>query len=86
MRAILTFRFPHWLRFRLPEEDREFADAVNGYKWRAALQDYDDCLRNILKYHGEEWDRHITIATVAIETVRNMLHDKIAERGLDLWD
>ncbi|MCU0613385.1 MAG: hypothetical protein MUE60_16575 [Candidatus Eisenbacteria bacterium] len=86
MRAILTFRFPHWLRFRLPEDDREYQDAVNdGWKWRAALQDLDNWLRTTLKY-GDDAGKWGDESVEALSAARGALHDKIAERGLDLWD
>jgi len=42
------------LEFKLPEEDREHLDAINGTKWKIVLLDFDETLRRYIK-HGHSF-------------------------------
>jgi hypothetical protein len=42
-----------YLRFRLPQEQQEYDDAVTGREWRSVVQEMDEELRRVIKY-GEE--------------------------------
>ena len=67
------------LEFNLPEEQQEFALALNGAKWFIALSTLDQRLRNIVK-HGI--DRSITTPEEAIDHVRTQLHDILDDYNL----
>lgn len=66
------------LKFNLPEESRELDYALNGYKYRALLSEFDTRLRNMAKYEG--------IDSMALGEVRAMLSRMAEEEGLNFYD
>lgn len=56
-----------FLSFKLPEEQEEFESALNGSKYKGALEDLDNWLRGLAKYQDQE--------TVSIEEVRQKLRE-----------
>lgn len=64
------------LIFELPEEREEFEDAIQGAKYIAALQEFDNYLRNNIKY-GE--------AQPSTEEIRDMLYELCGKAGFDIW-
>lgn len=38
------------LEFNLPEENKDFQDAINGNNYRSAIWDFDQLLRSEMKY------------------------------------
>jgi hypothetical protein len=67
------------LRFRLPEEDSDFRDAVDGPRAKCVLSILDDHLRSQIK-HGELEDA----VEVALQEVRSWLHTTCSEHGIEL--
>ena len=65
------------LVFRIPENDDEFKDAVNGWKWHVLAQDMDQTLRSRV-HHGDERGSY--------QEARDLLYELMHDYGLDLWD
>lgn len=59
------------LVFRLPQETEEFLLAQNGGKYKAALDDLDNWLRNLAKYENKK--------NVTIEAAREKLRELMNE-------
>lgn len=38
------------LQFNLPEDNKEFQDAINGSNYKSAIWDFDQLLRSEMKY------------------------------------
>jgi len=73
-----AFRLPiAVLVFRIPEDDKDFSDAVNGWKWHVLAQKLDESLRGRIK-HGNERGSY--------QEARDMLCELMRDLGLDLWD
>lgn len=64
------------LEFRLPEEREEFETASDGWKWRSAVWDFDQMLREKIKYGGQE----------ELVPVREALNDLITDHGLSFGE
>lgn len=69
------------LDFKLPEEQTEFENCLNGSKWAAICWNFDQFLRNKIKY-----GHSFTSADEALETMRQELSNKVLEQGLSLED
>ena len=67
------------LEFNLPEEKCEHLIAVHAMGWALTAWDMDAMLRTWLK-HGHEFKD----ADVAIESIRDSLHEILDSRGLSL--
>lgn len=69
------------LRYKLPEEARDFLDAYNGHKWRSVVEDVLEGLRRRLKYedHPEDVD-------VMLEAIRTEICDLLDGESLQLWE
>lgn len=67
------------LTFNLPEEAEEHLDAVNGSKWKLAMWDLDQLLREKLKRETLTED-----ASEAFEFVRKELFETLDHHGLCL--
>lgn len=65
------------LEFNLPEDSYEFEAACNGNKYKMALNEAIDSMRNDLKYKELSSD-----VQDYIEKFRDDLIDKMAEEGL----
>jgi hypothetical protein len=68
------------LAFTLPEEQEEFARAVQGSDWRMVVEDLEAHLQSRLKHEDLSED-----VAVALDRARQHLFTLIAERGLSLW-
>jgi len=68
------------LEFQIPEESEEHQTAVDGWKWRALVQDMDNGLRLRIKHgtdSGEVKD--------ALQLVRDALHKAADDNGVSVW-
>jgi hypothetical protein len=64
--------------FKLPEEQDEYQTAMDGGKYKAALQELDNFLRGKIKYTDEE--------TIKLEDIRAKLHEFVNDAGASIWD
>ena len=64
------------LEFTLPEETNEHQTALEGGKWRAALEELDNWLRGIDKYGGE---------VPTAQGVRTKIYEILQEDNLSLY-
>lgn len=66
------------IQFNLPEEREEFRAAVKASKYKAALCELDQELRQVVKYGSEEDNR-----TMTPDKVRARLWEILAENDAD---
>jgi hypothetical protein len=71
------------LEFNLPEERDEFNTANKAGSYIAALQEYDNLLRGIVKYGSEEFSE---ADAVVVEKLRDKLHSIANDAGFDIWE
>ena len=65
------------LSFQLPEEQQEHQIALDGWRYRAALNALDDGLRQLGKYGSEKQLRDFSP-----ELARQWLWDALADQGV----
>jgi len=65
------------LSFKLPEELEAFDAARAGHEWKAVVDEYDQFLRNKLKY-----EEHPKAVVEALAMARKQLNLIVVERGL----
>ena len=68
------------LEFDSFEEQEDMAQAMNGGKYLAALQEFDNYLRGRLKY--EELSQEVD---AALQAARDKLHEEMNSMGVSLW-
>lgn len=66
------------LEFDLPEEQDEHRVALDGYKWKCAMEELDQYYRGIVKYGDDE------IAAEHAEKVRDKLREILEHWSLML--
>jgi len=66
------------LKFNLPEEQTEFDNAVNGWKWSVVVWELDQHLRSQLKYNDKLTEEQYD----ALQEVRDKLHELKHEHSL----
>ncbi len=76
------------LKFDSVEEQDEIQSALNGYKWKLAMWDLDQELRNTTKY-GKSHIKHdgteaCSIEDAVAERYREMIREIISSYGLIL--
>lgn len=64
------------LKFDLPEDSHDFNVAVNGWKWKMAMQELFQWIRSNHK-NGKE---------VNGDDVREKINELLSENNLNLWD
>lgn len=69
------------LTFNLPEESAEHSDAINGWKWKSAVDSLQTFLRDKLKY-GHDFES----ADQALASVKVRLFEILDEENLSLDD
>ena len=69
------------LEFNLPEEQEDFEDATNGWKWSHAMWQLDQFLRTKVKYASD--DAHEE-AINAYQDARDALHRILSEENLEM--
>ena len=69
------------LEFKLPEETDEHTDAINGTKWRAVMQEFDNYLRGKIKYGSEGMSEE---QLAVYEEVRRELHNYTSDMNLEI--
>jgi len=68
------------LEFNLPEERQDHLDAINGTRWKILLSDFEQTLRNYVKY-GHQF---VDVDDCLIK-LREELHQDIDGKGLSLY-
>ena len=71
------------LEFNLPEDQNEFETCQNGFKYLGAIQDFDNELRQIIKYGGEGVSKD---TLEAYAEIRKKLHDTCSDADFSVWD
>ena len=69
------------LEFNLPEEQEQFEEASNGWKWSHAMWQLDQFLRTKVKYASD--DAHEE-AINAFQEAREQLHRILNEQNLEM--
>ena len=65
------------LKFDLPDEEDEYENANNGWKYLGILRELDTYLRNEEKYRD--------VDNIPVEDVRQKMTDLFDELGVPLW-
>jgi len=68
------------LEFDTCSGNESLLDAINGFKWKMVVNDMDEYLRGQLKHNGNLSKGSYQ----ALETVREQLHELIADSELSL--
>ena len=68
------------LEFDLPEDEELFQAADKGMDWSILAWDIEQYIRNRLKYQSEKLET--SSAKEELEFLRNQLHEKMEENGL----
>lgn len=68
------------LTFQTPEETAELNAALRGSKYLSVLVDFDNYLRNRIKYEEGLTEEEIKTLTLT----RTTLHEMLIERGIDI--
>ena len=68
------------LKFNLPEEQPEFDNAVNGWKWSVAIWEFDQHLRSQIKYN----DKLSECECDTYEEIRDKLWEILKNKDLSL--
>lgn len=68
-----------YLQFRLPDEEAEHNDALQGAEWRRVAEELDLWLRNQIKHRKLSRARK-----TVLEEARSRLRTEVNERGLVL--
>jgi hypothetical protein len=70
------------LEFNLPEETESYQLAMNGHRYRFALQELDNYLRSELKYNDalNKGSRRL------LDAIRAKLREELHERGVTLYE
>lgn len=63
--------------FNLPEEQEEHNDALRGGSYHAVIQDFDNWLRNAIKYEDKN--------EIKTQEVRDKLWEAMKEHDLSVW-
>ena len=66
------------LEFNLPEEHDEHLNALQGLSWQMVLFEVDQELRSTVKHGDSEQDADYA------QKIRDMIYEKMADRGL-VW-
>lgn len=66
------------LKFNLPEDEEDFKMSIDGWKWKAIVDDMDQVLRGIIKHVDMPDNQHEQVVAL-----RDKLHDLINE--YDPW-
>jgi len=66
------------LTFDLPEEDREFSDASNGWKWRMIVGEILDNIRQDVKYSQDTTEEQKRV----LENMKTFMDGRMSEEGL----
>ena len=66
-------------RFNLddPEGERRLRECLDAPKWKSAVWEFDQWLRNEIRHHDAGEDA---------ETIREYLHIVFGEHGIDIWE
>jgi hypothetical protein len=68
------------IEYDFNEEREEMESAINGWKWKMVVWDLNQHLRSEMKYN----DKITEEVYVALETIREKLHELKDEHGLIL--
>ena len=60
-----------------PDGERRLRECLDAPKWKSAVQEFDQALRNDIKYHGAGKD---------VQRIRDHLHVLFDEQGIDIWE
>ena len=63
------------LEFDCPDEEQQLQLAIDGYKWKAVVEEVDTSLRNMAKYDG--------INTVSTDYIRKIITEAVESWGLE---
>jgi len=68
------------LTFQLPEEDAEFSQATNGWKWRMIVSEILENIRQDVKYSQDTTEEQKKV----LENMRSFIFGRMTEENLSL--
>ncbi len=66
------------IEFNLPEEQEEFEDATNGWKWGHAMWQLDQFLRTKVKYAPDDASEESIYEITIGGRIQKLIHEKIS--------
>jgi len=69
------------MEFNLPEEQEELEYAQSGYRWAKACQEFDQALRNTIKYEPADFKGDIN----TLQNIRNKFNEILSNYNLTVY-
>ncbi len=69
------------MEFNLPEEQEELENAQNGYKWVTAAKEFDQALRNTIKYEPADFKGDIN----TLQNIREKFNEILSSYNLRVY-
>jgi hypothetical protein len=69
------------MEFNLPEEQEELENAQNGYKWATAAKEFDQALRNTIKYEPADFKGDIN----TLQNIRDKFNEILSSYNLRVY-
>lgn len=72
-----------------PEGERRLRECLDAPKLKAAVWEFDQWIRNRIKYNPDSEDDPLYISDDGInwlQTAREQLHMRLEDHGIDIWD
>jgi len=72
-----------------PEGERRLRECLDAPKWKSAVQEFDQWMRNRLKYNPDSETDPLYISEegiVWLEIAREQLNMRLEDYGIDIWE
>ena len=72
-----------------PEGERRLRECLDAPKWKSAVQEFDQWMRNRLKYNPDSETDPLYISEegiVWLEIAREQLNMRLEDYGINIWD
>lgn len=69
------------MEFNLPEEQEELEYAQNGYRWAKAAKEFDQALRNTIKYEPADFKGDIN----TLQNIRDKFNEILSSYNLTVY-
>ena len=71
------------IEFNLPEQQEKYEDFMNGEKWKYVVREFDEYMREMLKWNTENLDES---QLLTVRQIRSMLFNYIEQENLRLHE
>ena len=69
------------IEFNLPEQQEKYEDFMNGAKWKYVVREFDEYMREMLKWNTENLDES---QLLTVRQIRSMLLNYMEQENLKL--